>query len=47
MGNAFVRGKHGGVRDDRCLHNGPECLERAWAGTASLSPLQVIALVEG
>jgi hypothetical protein len=29
------------------LHNGPECLERAWAGTAALSSPRVIALVEG
>jgi hypothetical protein len=47
MGNAFVRGKYGLSRDDRSLHNGPECLERAWAGTAALSPPRVIALVEG
>jgi hypothetical protein len=41
MGNVFVRGKHGLSRDD------PECLKRAWAGTAALSPPRVIALVEG
>jgi hypothetical protein len=28
-------------------YNGPKCLERAWAGTAALSPPRVIALVEG
>ena len=35
------------VRATIGLHNGPECLERAWAGTAALSPPRVIALVEG